>query len=977
MKNLLLLLATAFAMCICQAQNTIGIPDIINYTKSTYNAGTQNRGIVQDKNGVMYFANYEGLLTYDGTYWKVYPLPNKTVVRSLAIGKDNRIYAGSQGDFGFFAPVKNGKLIYHSLVDLLPAKNKNFSEIWETISYDNDIFFRSRENIYRYSNNAMNIYPAKNGWQFLGKSNNRLIAQDAVNGLLEFKNGLWQPFIDNAVFPKGYLVTTFFPIGPDSSFITTINSGFYILSGDKIVKFNFKNNDPFKDQRILTATPITKDWIAVGTNLRGCYIINKNGEVIQNLSRKEGLQINNILYLFVDNHSNLWLGLDNGIDFIAINNEIKHIYPEHLNEGEGYTSMIYENELYVGTSNGLYKVPIANGQKDLSFINGDFQPVAHTTGSSWNLSEVNGKLLFGHHDGAFQIEQGQAIPITDKTTYWNYLPFSSILPSSLIIAGTSIGLDILKYEHGKFQSIGNLPGFSESSQFVAMDNNNILWTAHPYRGVFKIDITDTLHPKSTIYTDKDGLPSSYNNHLFKIKNRIVIATEKGVYEYNKPLDRFELSEYFKNTLGNKNIRLLKEDPSGNVWFIENKNLGVIDYSSAKPGIIYFPELDGTMVAGYENIYPYDKQNIFVGAEKGFYHINYENYKQKTSANIHVKVTSVKAFGTSDSLLFGGYFGQVNEVLGQNNKAIPQVASSRNSLHFEFSSPLYEHHNSVLYSYYLKGYDEKWSDWSRKTEKDYTNLSAGNYKFQVKAKNNLGSESEITEYVINVLPPWYKTNLAYAIYVILFIAFNYLFFRKLKSIFLRQKQKHEEQQKHLQYMHQLELDKSEKEIVALKNAKLQAELKNKNTELASATMHLVQKGDLLSKVKDELTRLKKNSGSELAPDDFKKLIRALKEEDHLDEEWNQFATHFDALNLNFLRSIKKSYPNLTPNELKLCAYLHMNLCSKEIAQHMKISVRGVEISRYRLRKKLQISTETNLFDFLLEFSSSNMRKENLN
>ena len=92
------------------SQNTIGIPDIINYSKSGYNAGTQNRGIVQDKNGIVYFANYEGLLSFDGNSWKTYPLPNKTIVRSVAIGKDNKIYAGGQADFGYFSPDKNGKL---------------------------------------------------------------------------------------------------------------------------------------------------------------------------------------------------------------------------------------------------------------------------------------------------------------------------------------------------------------------------------------------------------------------------------------------------------------------------------------------------------------------------------------------------------------------------------------------------------------------------------------------------------------------------------------------------------------------------------------------------------------------------------------------------------------------------------------------------------------------------------------------------
>ncbi len=976
MKRILLMLVIVFASFLSFSQNTIGIPDIVNYTKSIYNAGTQNRCIVQDKNGIMYFANYEGLLTFDGTYWKLYPLPHKTVIRSLAIGTDNRIYIGSQNDFGYFSPGNNGKLTYTSLTSILPVKDKTFSEVWQTIAYANDIFFRSREYIFQFSNNVINVYPAVSEWQFLGKSNNHLIAQDSRLGILEFKNGAWKQFLDKDQFPRGFTVSCVFPFGKDSTFIATINSGFFILSGNKVSKFGFKNVDPFLDERILTATPISNEWLAIGTNLKGCYIISKDGAIVQNLSRKEGLQINNILYLFVDGHKNLWLGLDNGIDFIAINNEIKHIYPENLNEGEGYTSLIYNNFLYVGTSNGLYRIPFTS-EKDLSFIYGNFQKVPKTDGSAFGLAEVNGELLFAHHDGAFQIVDGKAVNINSAGSFFNFLPYYNILPSSLVIGGTAIGLDILRYENGHFISEEYLPDFKEFSQYIAIDNNRTVWTAHPYGGVFKIDLSDVNNTKSKIYNEKNGLPSSYDNHLFKIKNRVVVATEKGIYEYNPTTDRFQPSEYFKGIFGKKNIRFLREDSTGNIWFIENRNPGVVDYSSGHPEIIYFPELDGRMVSGYEYIYPYNMENVFVGAEKGFYHINYENYKRKYTNNLSVKITSVKAFGKSDSLLFGGYFGQVNQILEQTKKTTPEIGSNWNSLHFEFSSPLYEHENSILYSYYLEGFDDKWSDWTRKTEKDYTNLPGGTYTFEVRAKNNLGGESTVATYIVKVLPPWYRTYTAYALYIILFVAFNYLFFRKLKQMFARQKQKHEEQQKHLQYLHQLELEKSEKEIVALKNEKLQAELLNKNTELASATMHLVQKGDLLSKVKEELTRLKKNSGSELAPDDFKKLIRALKEEDHLDEEWQQFATNFDTVHFDFIRSIKKNYPNLTPHELKLCAYLHMNLCSKEIAQHMKISVRGVEISRYRLRKKLKIPTETNLFDFLLEFSSSNNNKSSMN
>jgi DNA-binding CsgD family transcriptional regulator len=70
--------------------------------------------------------------------------------------------------------------------------------------------------------------------------------------------------------------------------------------------------------------------------------------------------------------------------------------------------------------------------------------------------------------------------------------------------------------------------------------------------------------------------------------------------------------------------------------------------------------------------------------------------------------------------------------------------------------------------------------------------------------------------------------------------------------------------------------------------------------------------------------------------------------------------------NFLEDLKVAFPQLTANDLKLSAYLKMNLSTKEIAQLMKISPRGVEISRYRLRKKLQVPGEVRLFQFFQEF-----------
>jgi ligand-binding sensor domain-containing protein/DNA-binding CsgD family transcriptional regulator len=946
-----------FLLIRCNAvfcQNPIGLPNIISYSRSDYNGGLQNRDIVQDKNGILYFANSEGLLSFDGTYWKLYPLPNKTIVRSVAVGPDNKIYVGAQNEMGYFSPDKTGSLVYTSLKSLLPAKNSSFKDIWNIVWFKNQPFFRSLNHIFRLANKTLTDYHPQSQWQFLGASNNQLIAQDTKNGLFEFLSGKWSPIVISAPLPKDVALTALQQLNKDSILITTLKDGIYVLSHQKLTAFNLKGQNQFSD-RILCADLMDDNNIALGTQMGGLYIVDKNGKIIENLTRKEGLQNNTILSLFLDKDRNLWMGLDDGIDFNAYNSAIKHIYPEKLNEGTGYSAMLFNHVLYIGTSNWLYELPV-NGNKDLSTVKGTFKTVENTKGPVWGLFEINNNLLLAHHEGAFQIKDDKAIPINTRFGFWNFTPLDKSQPASTIIAGNYNGLDLIHYNHNSFVSEGNV-NFNQSSRFVIIDKQTA-WVAHIYEGVFKIDLSSTSHPTSKLYTDKNGLPSVLKNRLFTIKNRMAVATEKGIYEYDSHTDRFEPSTYFKDIFKQKDIRYLKEDDHGNIWFIEGKKLGVVDFSGSNPHLIYFPELDGKMVSDFENIYPLNDENIFVGAEKGFYHINYKQYKNNKSP-VEVLVRMVKASGDADSILNGGY-----KVIAKNQ--LHELSSKQNNLHFEYSAPSYQKQSNIEYSYYLKNFNKEWSGWSKKTEKDYTNLPNGNYTLQIKARSNLGDESAISSYSFTVLPPWYKTIWAYVFYGLLIIALNYLFYHWLKEKFRLEKLKYEEEQKRLNYLHQLELDKSEKEIIALKNEKLESEILGKNSELASVAMHLLQKSELLEKIKEELVHLRKAT-NDMPSEELKKLIRILNQESKMDKDWEQFAVYFDNTHSDFLKALKETHPKLSAHELKLCAYLRMNLSSKEIAQLLNISVRGVEISRYRLRKKLGLPTEINLFNYFTEFS----------
>ncbi|MES2880584.1 MAG: triple tyrosine motif-containing protein, partial [Bacteroidota bacterium] len=413
----------------------------------------------------------------------------------------------------------------------------------------------------------------------------------------------------------------------------------------------------------------------------------------------------------------------------------------------------------------------------------------------------------------------------------------------------------------------------------------------------------------------------------------------------------------------KNIRYLNEDSAGNVWFISERTLGVIDFTTKTPGIIYIPELNNKMLSGFEVIYPLNDHNIFLGGEKGFFHINYSKYK-KNSIPLQVQIRSVRILNKTDSLLFGGYFAGVNSAQIQSATDVCTITYKWKTIRFEFSCPLFGYQNNLEYSFRLHGFENNWSEWMKRTDKEFTNLPAGDYRFEVKVRSNLRNESASSFYSFTIAAPWYLTTAAKIVYLLLAMAIVYSIYKWQHRKFKMQHAKYEEEQKRLLYIHELERSKTESELITLRNEKLEAEINFKNSELASSAMHLVKKGELLSKIKGELGQVMKTVENPQTSGELKKMIKTVSDDDNMDMEWEKFSKHFDKVHGDFIIALKEKHPTVTPNELKLSAYLRMNLSTKEIAQLLNISIRGVEISRYRLRKKLQIPSSTNLFDYLI-------------
>ena len=942
------------------AQNSIGLPEIINYNKNIYKAGLQNWGFKQAKNGIIHIANNEGLLSFDGKYWNISPLPNKTIVRSLEIDTDGKIFVGGQDEMGYFIPDSYGKMVFNSLLGKLPVAERKFEDVWEIIQHKKEIYFRSFAKIFKYQNGEFTIYKAPSIWSFIGTCNGVLYAQDKNEGLFTYENNDWKHMELASPFPNNIEITAILKKDKETAIVTTSKNGLFELKNNSFLKITGSTFNTLEEKRVSAAINLPDNKLAFATSFGGIVVTDINGELVQEFTKQEGLINNNTLSIFTDNQSNIWVGADNGIACIAYNNAIKHISP-NKDDASGYASLIKNNILYAGTSVGLYSIPL-NTASDLSFNKGKFNAVSNANGQTWSLADIKDEIYLAHHEGAFIVKNNIANPIKGNSQgYWNFTEANNIYPNANIVAGNYNGISFMNGTSNATSIFATFPNFTESSRYVVLDNDGNAWVSHPYHGVYKLYYKNNAY-LSKQYSNQNGLPSLLNNHVFKIKNEIIVGTEKGIYTYNKTKDIFEASALYEKILGDQSIRYLKEDKEGNIWFVHEKNVGVVDNSAEEPAVVYLPELNNKILSGFENIYPYNSSNIFIGSENGFLHVNFDKFK---SNNIIPKalIRKVIISGTVDSIIFSGnYIG--NEEL-QNKDQIFSIPTKWKLIQFEFSSPNFGQQINTEYSHRLKGFDNNWSEWSTKTEKDYTNLPAGEYSFELKTRNSQQKESTITLYKFKILPAWYLSKLAFLLYFLLFGAGIYYYLNWQKKKVKLQQLKYEEEQKKQKYLHQLEIEKTESELVTLRNEKLNTEIDFKNAELATSAMHLVQKGELLTKIKTNLSQLTKGLENDKAVSEIKKIIKVLGEDDKMDTDWEHFAQHFDKVHSDFVTTLKEKHPTITPNEIKLSAYLRMNLSTKEIAQLMNISVRGIEISRYRLRKKIALPTEVSLFEYFMQ------------
>jgi len=957
-KACLLLLLVFNFLCLqgtyADGIKSVGVPFIQNFSKAIYASGNQNWSITQDKTGLMYFGNAQGLLNYDGRSWSEYRMPDRQIVRSVATDRSGRIYTGSYGAFGYWT-MTHGHMEYTSLSSLIAKPQELNEEIWKIYIDKDRVLFQSFSAIYIYKNNNIQIIKAPGAFLFLHQVGNRFFAEVLDKGLYELLGTTLQPLpFTGTALPANVL--SILPYKNGNLLIGTKKNSLFVYDGTKYLPFQTEANAFLQNYQLNNGVKVMGKYYAYGTILNGLVIIDENGRIVQRINKSSGLQNNTVLSLYADKDQNLWAGLDNGIDRIELNSPLYYYFDKAGQLGTVYSSLIYKNNIYLGTNQGLFYSKWNPGSGEPF----SFKLIPNSQGQVWELTEIDGQLLCGHNDGTFRIVDGNIERISAVSGGWTIKKLQN--NPDFLIQGTYNGLVLYKKGgSGQWTFFSKIHNFGAPSRFVEQDARGDIWVSDAYKGLYRLTLSPDLTKvvSSSYFDQRNGLPGSYNINVFTFENKLIFSSKKGFYSFDDISNRFSPYTALNKKLGGfaTSNRIIQ---AGNkkYWFISHGKTALADFSV--PGQIrmesnLFSVLDGRMVQYYENISKISSQLYLISVDDGFVVYDASNRAAKTGPT-PADVLIRNVYDLTDKYTSWTDGGLLDGIL--------DIPYSRNNLRITYALPYFRQAN-IKYQYLLKGYSKQWSEWSAASQKDFTNLSWGHYTFMVRASVNGKPYGRSSEFSFHIQPPFYASKWAMLFYIVLAAAILYL----LKKLYERKLRKDKMQiterlQKEKEAFLKKEAEANEKQIIKLEHEKLQAELASKSRELANSAMSLVYKNELLQKLSQEIAKLKDVQGAKIPEEQQRKIQNVINEGMNDQRDWDLFENSFNDAHESFFKKLKAQHPDLVPNDLKLCAFLHMNMSSKEMASLLNISLRGVEIRRYRLRKKLNVPHDKNLVEFLM-------------
>ena len=773
------------AVALAQTRNESGSPSVINYTPKEFDGGLQSWAIAQGANGIMYFGNNSGLLEFDGAEWKLHELPNKSVVRSIAIDDSGNIYIGGQGELGYFQSNANGKLVFHSLTDFIPKANRDFSDVFNTYVNKGRVYFNAMKYLFTWDikKKHFSIISSKNTFHQMFLVNGKIYIREWTKGLELLQNDHLSLVKGGEQFSNERIYVMLpFPGEPETILIGTRTMGLFKYDGQTFVPFKTEADHFIKDNLIYAPGAILSDGtILLNSVIGGAVVIDSTGKMLHQYNTETGIIDNQVTFTFPDKSNATWLATANGISRIDNSSPVTYFDKRNNFNLSQHDFVRYNGVLYASTNTGVYF---------LNTLTNSFESIKNSNTQSFRFLNMGTGLLVATVDGLFKVEKEQLIPIRESVNreYFAFVLKRSILDTDRVYVGTSSGLWSVRRKGNGWMDEGQILPVTDQPTSMVEDEDGSIWFATGVSGLYRIRFRKDDHGNTILkdpviehFDQKNGLE---NGSISTLKiNKVDYFITDTIYRFNENKKLFYrdtsdklISSVYK-IIQNKSITSFFQDKLGRIWLgIKGK----LYMGSFQPdGSLTWVSAPFNQFSDEAISFVYAEKNgiTWLGTGSGIVHYDF-NKKSSNSTAFSALVRQV-TIGADSTIFFGNKTHQL---------IAPHINYENNSIKFRFAATSYEGKNSNRFKTMLEGLGKNWSAWSNETMKEYTNLSPGKYTFKVKAINRAGIESSVDTYSFEILPPWYRTWWAYSLYAIAFGLLLYGFVRlQKKKVIVKERQ----------------------------------------------------------------------------------------------------------------------------------------------------------------------------------------------
>lgn len=764
-------------------KNDLGFFSVQNFSHEDSEGHHQNWFITQDKNGFIYAANGKGILEYDGVSWRLISSPGLHAVRTVLVDQKNVKWVGADRDLGYLEPDSLGFLQFKSLKDKIPPLHPLTGNVW-LISPDRDrILFATENTIYSWMDNQFRIILCPGEIHRRYQVNGDVYFRISDKGMYRLNGDALQLIRDGKQF-QHLRVDVALPYKNRSVLFASREAGLFVYNGATITKLENEVDDYVKENNLYAGLILSDSSYAFATLRGGVILMDKYGKKIREITTKDGILNNQVYGVAQDNRNALWLALQTGIS--QIEPYLPYTFYDKKSGLEGTVSAMarHKGTLYIGTYDGLFAQEPPSGIHPAKF-----RRVEGIQNGCFSLLSLGEDLMATSADGIFLISNGKVIEIEKLGVCRTLLRWKK--DPDRIFVGHRGGLSTIYFKNGQWQHEKDFEAVDGDIRSIVENDHGALWLGTTLHKIIKIEFSGLNNGNKQLnlddivvnyYDDQHGLPKETNS-VYLIDGELLVNTDGAdgsLFKFEPRLGKFSKKTQFGKKFGLDSLSvypvgyqndsdyiLLASTPIGgkSYRFSATRNSRSGSYTVRR---IYDDRFRSTT----ENPVYWDHKDLlwFGGEQVTRYDLNTSINAQPLFRTYVRKVTLGQ-----DSAIYGGDASTFFK---------PVLNYSTDVLRFEFAAPGFMGKGTNKYQYRLVGFDNRWSDLTKETRKDYTNLPEGEYQFLARAQNIYGDLSTTDVFNFEILAPWYRTWWAYVSCIVLFVGFLFVALqlraRQLKS-----------------------------------------------------------------------------------------------------------------------------------------------------------------------------------------------------